>query len=324
MTIQKLKTYLENLPAGWVVTGHSAPDADAVISALFEAYRLTVAGTPAAPVLQGALPREVAYLLGDLAILLPTTDALDPAVPLVLTDHNDVAAYQNPVMAVVDHHPVTTEKVPSGIDTEIRPVGAATTLVAFRLRRDGITPDAGCARLLLGAILLDTENLSPRKAKAEDREAVAWLAPLCGADTDALFAALQAELLSETDVATLYRRDYRRYTDPKGQVRLGWAILKVWADACPDPDVVRHLLAQDTAPTRVAKIVQNSRTDGTRTEYYLAAGEEAEALLTLVQSMAGDTAVRTAPDTVFLPETAAHWGRKRYAVLLNETWRKKS
>ena len=56
---------------------------------------------------------------------------------------------------------------------------------------------------------------------------------------------------------------------------------------------------------------------------YLAAGDEAEAFLDLVQSLAGETARRTAPDLVFLPETAGHWGRKRYVALLSETWRKK-
>lgn len=323
MTVQQLKQYLENLPTGWVVTGHPAPDADAVISALFEAYRLTAAGLPAAPVLQGSVPREAAYLLGDLAPLIPVGQ-VPATTPLVLTDHNDVTAYQNPVMAIVDHHPASPDTDLAGTDTVIAPVGAATTLVARRLRRDGITPDAACARMLLGAILLDTENLSSRKAKAEDLEIAAWLCSLCGEDTDTLFAALQAELLSETDVTALYRRDYRRYTDPDGTLRLGWAILKVWADACPDLDAVRRLLAEDTAPTKVAKIVLNGRENDTRTEYYLAAGREADALLTLVQRMAGDTAVRAAADTVFLPETAAHWGRKRYAALLNEAWRKKS
>lgn len=323
MTAAQLKTYLQQLSSGWVVTGHPAPDADAAISALFEAYRLTAAGTPAIPILQGAMPREVACLLGDLAALVPL-GAVPPDAPLVLTDHNEIGAYPNPVRAVVDHHPAPPDVDFSGIDTTLAPVGAATTLVARRLRRDGITPDARCARMLLGAILLDTENLSSRKAKAEDLEMAAWLCSLCGEDTDALFTALQAELLSETDVTALYRRDYRRYTDPTERVRLGFAILKVWQDACPDLEAVRRLLAQDTAPTRVAKIVLHHRDADTRTEYYLAAGEEAEAFLSLVQSMAGDTACRTAPDLVFLPETAAQWGRKRYVALLGEMWRKKS
>lgn len=324
MTIDKLRAYLENLPSGAVVTGHPAPDTDAVISALFEAYRLTAAGTLAAPLLQGPLPREAAWLLGDLAPLLPVGEVTETTTALVLTDHHDLGGYPCPVTAIIDHHPVAEGADLGGIATEIAPVGAATTLVARRLRRDGVTPDAACARLLLGAILLDTENLSPRKAKAEDLAMALWLSALWRKDTDTLFAHLQEELLSETDLSVLFSRDYRRYTDATGALRLGWAILKVWAADCPDLENVRRLLAEDTSPTRVAKIVLNDPLDTSRTEYYLAAGEEAEEFLALVQAMAGEAAVRVAPDTVFLPGTANHWGRKRYIARLEETWCQKS
>lgn len=318
MTAEKLKTYLQNLPAGCVVTGHPAPDTDAVVSALFEAWRLTLSGTPAAPLLQGALPREAAWLLGELAPLVPVTDAIDPTVPLVLTDHHDVAAYPNPIRRVVDHHPLTADL--SGMDAEVRPVGAATTLVALRLRREGITPDPTCARILMGAILADTEGLSEYKAKAEDVDAVAWLYHLCNVMPSELGDAMREQLLSEEDVDTLYRRDYRVYTRPDGTPYLGWAILKVWAEACPDIEGVYRLLAQDTAaPTRVAKIVMYHRgNERTRTELYLAAGERADALLTLVQTAAGGDATRLRNWLVYLPENCRHYGRKHYALRLAE------
>ena len=313
MTAQKLKIFLQNRTGSTVVTGHPAPDTDAVVSALFEAYRRTATGTPSVPLVQDVLPRETAWLLGDLAPLVPVGGVDDTAHSLVLTDHHDTGLYPCPVTAVVDHHPVSAATDLAGIDAEIAPVGAATTLVARRLRREGLIPDPVCARMLLGAILLDTENLSPHKARAEDLDVAGWLVSLCGEDTGALFAALQAELLSETDLTALYRRDYRRYTDREGRPVLGWAILKVWADACPDLDAVRRLLAEDASPTRVAKILLNSRTSDTRTEYYLAAGAGADRVLETVLTASGDTARRVAPDTVFLPETARHWGRKRYA-----------
>lgn len=320
MTASALKTYLNHLPAGddvLTVTGHPAPDTDAVISALFEAWRLTLSGTPAVPLVQGTLPRETAWLLGSPASAVPTAVAIDPARRLVLTDHHDVDAYPNTVVMIVDHHPLSVGVDLSGIHAAILPVGAATTLVARRIRGDGIIPDPACARMLLGAILLDTEGLSPHKAKAEDLDIAAWLVSLCGEDTAALFNALRAQLLSETDLATLYRRDYRRYTAPDGSPLLGWAILKVWADACPDLDGVRGLLASDPEPTRVAKIVLH-HPDGSREEYYLADGTAADTLLTVVQTSAGAGAQRVAPDTVYLPAGCYHWGRKRYAAHLIE------
>ena len=320
MTEASLLSYLNSLPAGGntlTVTGHPAPDTDAVISALFEAWRLTRGGTPAAPLVQGSIPRETAWLLGAAASAVPTAQAIDPAARLVLTDHHDVATYPNPVVMVVDHHPLSSAVDWRGADAVISPVGAATTLVARRIRSDGITPDPYCARVLLGAILLDTEGLSRHKAKTEDLDTAAWLAALCGEYPPALFAQLRAQLLSETDLATLYGRDYRLYTTPDGTPLLGWAILKVWADACPDLDGVRGLLAADTAPTRVAKIVLH-HPDDTREEYYLAAGEAAEVLLSVVQTSAGAGAQRVSSDTVYLPVGCRHWGRKRYAARLME------
>jgi len=320
VTEAALTTYLNTLPAGdavLTVTGHPAPDTDAVISALFEAWRLTLGDIPAAPLVQGTLPRETAWLLGSLTSAVPTADAIDPARRLVLTDHHDLSAYPNPVAAVVDHHPLSAAADWDGVDAEVIPVGAATTLVARRIRADGITPDPVCARILLGAVLLDTEGLSHHKAKAEDLDVAAWLASLCGEDTTALFTQLRAQLLSETDLVTLYRRDYRRYTAPDGAPLLGWAILKVWADACPDLDGVRLLLAADPEPTRIAKIVLH-HPDGGREEYYLAEGVHADTLLTVVQTSAGAGAQRVAPDTVYLPVGCYHWGRKRYAARLTE------
>ena len=320
VTVEALQAYLNALPVGedvLTVTGHPAPDTDTVISALFEAWRLTRCGTPAVPQIQGAIPRETAWLLGDLASRIPTVDSIPATARLVLTDHHDVSAYPGKVVTIIDHHPLSAGVDLEGIHAVILAVGAATTLVAHRLRADGMIPDAACARMLLGAILLDTEGLSPLKAKAEDLAMAAWLCDLCGEDTTALFAQLRAELLSEADVTTLYRRDYRRYTTPDGTPLLGWAILKVWADACPDWDAVRACLAADEQPTRVAKVVLH-HPDGTREEYYLADGAHADTLLTVVQASAGADAQRVAPDRVYLPKACRHWGRKRYAAHLIE------
>lgn len=210
----------------------------------------------------------------------------------------------------------------AGIDACIRPVGAATTLVAQRIRADGIALDAACARILLGAILLDTEGLSPHKAKAEDVEMVEWLVSLCGEDPTLLYEALKEQLLSETDPTVLYDRDYRTYTAPDGTPVMGFAILKVKAENCPDRTAVRRRLAQDAEKytVAVAKIVLYSA--DSREEIYLAAGSAADVVLTEVAERSGPSARRTAPDEVYLPADCHHWGRKRYALWLTEILRK--
>ena len=326
MTDQRLRDYLRDCTAFsqplWV-TGHPAPDTDAAVSALFEAWRLTLAGTPAVPVWQGSLSRETAWLLGDWE--LPAVP-LPPAARLVLTDHHDVAAYDGDVVAIIDHHPVSDPQSIAGIDACIRPVGAATTLVAQRIREDGISLDAACARILLGAVLLDTEGLSPHKAKPEDLAVAAWLSDLCGEAVAPFYDALKEQLLSESDVTVLYDRDYRAYTAPDGTPLLGFAILKVKQGNLPDLTTVRRRLAADVADhgyaAAVAKISMYAP-DDTREEIYVAAGPYADAVLTAVQTASGDGALRTAPDEVFLPAGCYHWGRKRYAVKLVEILQKK-
>lgn len=326
VTYESLSAYVRDCASfeqPLLVTGHSAPDTDAVISALFEAWRLTLTGTPAVPVVQGAIPRETAWLLGGLA--LPAFSA-DTVARWVLTDHHDAERYAGCVVAIVDHHPVSEPAKLAGIDACIRLVGAATTLVVERLQQTEMTPDAAIARILLGAILLDTEGLSPYKAKEEDVAAALWLTSLCGEDPASLYGELKEQLLSESDPTVLYERDMRDYTAPDGTPLMRFAILKVRAGAMPDRAALRCRLAQDAADggyaATVAKIVLYAP-DDTREEYYLAAGPAADAVLSTVQADSGPAACRTAADEVFLPATCHHWGRKRYAVRLAEILTKK-
>ena len=59
-----------------LVVGHAAPDADAVVSAVAEAFRRYLTdGTRAVPVVQASvIPREAAYLLGQTASQIPTAE----------------------------------------------------------------------------------------------------------------------------------------------------------------------------------------------------------------------------------------------------------
>ena len=325
MTYHRLTAYLQECTAfdnPLLVAGHPATDTDAAISSLFEAWRLTMTGTPAIPVLQGALSRETAFLLGDLRF--PTLS--QPRGKWVLTDHHDAAAYDGEVVAIIDHHPVSPAENLAEIDVCIRPVGAATTIVVQRIRHCGIAIDAACARILLGAVLLDTEGLSPHKARAEDVEAATWLSALCGAEVAPFYEELKEQLLAETDVTVLYERDFRAYTAADGTPMMGFAILKVRRDHMPDRAEIRHRLAADAAAcgyaATVAKIVQYAP-DDSREEYYLAAGPAADSVLTEVLTHSGAGAVRTAPDEVYLPNSCFHWGRKYYAVKLVEILQKK-
>ena len=169
--------------------------------------------------------------------------------------------------------------------------------------------------------MLDTDGLSPYKAKPEDLAAAEWLSALCGEDSAALYAALQEELLSETDVEVLYRRDYRTYALPDGTPGVGFAILKVRPQAQPCPEAVRRLLQEEVTaggfPLCVAKTMVFFP-DGSREEQYLAAGVAADEALRVVEALAGPEVCRPEADRVVLPAGCPHPGRKRLAPLLLE------
>lgn len=325
MCLPALTAYLQECrtaPAQLAVVGHPAPDTDAVVSALFEAFRRWLtAGERAVPVVQAdALPRETAWLLGETGgLLLTAADSrgaallADERLPLVLTDHH-TAAQPRRVAAVVDHHPLQPGETPPCADAEICAVGAATTLVALHCHQAGLQPDAALARMLLGAILLDTEGLSPGKTREPDARMAAWLAAASGEQPAALFESLRAQLLAETALPILYRRDQRWFPG------LGFAILKLWASAPLDTAALRRLLAEDCAAADcrvcLAKVSRYTAS-GLYDETYYAAGEPAavQTVLAAIAAAAGVVA-GAAPDSVYIPPQGRHLSRKRLTPLL--------
>lgn len=308
-----------------LVLGHTAPDTDAVVSALAEAVRRTWTGEQGvAPLTQCArLPREVQWLLGASGERLPLSAdgafaarLADESVRLVLTDHQEEGALTRRVVGVVDHHP-RLPGVTLPADSEVTAVGAATSLVALRWRRASLVPDAAAARWMLGAILADTEGLSPAKTHPQDTAAAEWLIPLAGENPSALFSALRDQLLAETDLPTLFERDYRSFSG------LGFAILKVREEAPLDVAAVQVLLEADRRRRGfalcVAKIARYGQ-EGLREETYYLSADPAEYARAweVLQQAAGGTAEQTADGGLYIPPSGKHLSRKRLVPLLLE------
>lgn len=323
MTLAGLADYLRQcrtvLPQDAVfVCGHDAPDTDAVVSSIADGYRRHLTdSTPAVPILPAEnLPAEIAYLLGDelSAHLLLEREIHAKNARFILTDHHDIRGRQ--VIAVVDHHRPSADTDLDGIETDIRPVGAATTLVVQRCLKDGLVPDAAMAQLLLGAILTDTEGLSPAKTRAEDYAAAERLTALWGGDPAALFTDLRGRLLAEGDLATLYRRDYRRFGDA-----LGFAVIKVWDITPVDENALRAMLASDReengVAATIAKITRYGQ-DGLKSETYLVSAPTAltQTITDIIHRAAGDMVTVSAPDRIDLPQAAVHLSRKRLTPIL--------
>jgi len=111
--------------------------------------------------------------------------ALDPAEieRVILVDAQDPgrAGHVQPLLdradvawEIVDHHPPLDRTLPPG-PHEIRPAGAATTLLVSRLRKAGEALSVPEATGMLLGILEDTGRLSYTSTTPEDAEAVAYL-----------------------------------------------------------------------------------------------------------------------------------------------------
>lgn len=302
------------------VLGHAAPDTDAIVSSVFEAYRRYARGESTAPVVQAVtVPREVVWLLGESADALLRADMpavasrmKEESVRFVLTDHHEDAVAGDRVVGIVDHHLPPPDTHFTCADVCIQPVGASTSLVAECWQQDGLQPDAALARMMLGAILMDTEGLSPAKTRPADRQAAEWLTALAHVDPQALFTDLRAQLLAESDLDVLFKRDYRRF----GQ--LGFAILKIWDTTPLDAASLETMLRDDRQASgctvNLAKVTRYDRTGAHTDTYYLDGPEETVTALRGVIAATAGVADEGVP--IFIPVSAVHLSRKRLAPIL--------
>lgn len=208
------------------VTGHRNPDTDAVIASIFEAYRLTFENSDDdrifVPLIQSdIMPGEVAWLLGEEIYpeLIYETDIdmekllASGRVRVVLTDQNYQADLQKYVIGITDHHALNSSFVPrKGVPCIVGTLGSCTALVATKYLGQGYCFDKQVARLFYGAMLMDTENRVEDKMTAYDHRVMDLFKSKADiTDDDGFYSEMMEELLSETDMGTLYYRDYKTY-----------------------------------------------------------------------------------------------------------------
>ena len=121
------------------------------------------------------------------------------------------------VVEIIDHHQDDSSGVyDDSVKKRISPVGSCATLVADEFlahKREALEQNPDLAKLLLGVILLDTDNLSPTTGLAtnKDRDVVAELSNLTDANRDGLFSNLLAAKFDTSGLSAfdLLRRDYK-------------------------------------------------------------------------------------------------------------------
>ena len=227
-----------------VVVGNEAADLDSVVSSLCYAYLHSIrSGTAAVALINCTrsdfvLRTEILYLLSlsgispDDLLFIDTVNlpALLQNAELILVDHNqpgvDWISYSSRISAIIDHHK------DAGLFRNVSPriirtVGSTATLIAEEFMRHSVHIDRDVASLLLAAIILDTQNLSPqlKKATAADGDAVTALLALAPLDREALFLELQRRRFTVDGMSgsELLRRDYKEYQS--GDTRYGIAVI---------------------------------------------------------------------------------------------------
>lgn len=207
------------------VFGHLNPDTDAITAALVYARLLTRQGVDAQAFRLGELNFETAFVLREAGVdAPPLLPELPAGAAVALVDHNE-SAQSAPNLAelnvtrVVDHHKLGDLSTAQPAYLRFEPVGCTGTILLKLHREAGLTVEPLDARLMLSAVLSDTLHFRSPTTTPEDRDAVAFLAPVAGIeDVEAYALAMFAAKsdLGDTPAEALLRMDYKVF--PFGDV----------------------------------------------------------------------------------------------------------
>lgn len=207
------------------VFGHLNPDTDAITAALVYARLLTRQGVDAQAFRLGELNFETAFVLREAGVDAPALlPELLAGAAVALVDHNE-SAQSAPNLAelnvtrVVDHHKLGDLSTAQPAYLRFEPVGCTGTILLKLHREAGLSVEPLDARLMLSAVLSDTLHFRSPTTTQEDRDAVAFLAPVAGIeDVEAYALAMFAAKsdLGDTPAEALLRMDYKVF--PFGDV----------------------------------------------------------------------------------------------------------
>ena len=145
----------------------------------------------------------------------------DGQLKLTLVDHSVPSEDQRDlvpsVIEIVDHHQDDSSGVyGTSVEKSISPVGSCVTLIAddfLTYKREALEQNPDLVKLLLGVILLDTDNLSATTGLGTDKDhdVVAELSNLIDEDCDGIFSDLLTAKFDMSGLSAydLLRRDYK-------------------------------------------------------------------------------------------------------------------
>ncbi|KAL9123910.1 MAG: hypothetical protein Q9217_006706 [Psora testacea] len=197
------------------VTSHPRPDADAVVSSLFEAVRRNLRcppGTNALPCVE-YLPPEVKHLLGpDISRIFRLSengnDGLGSMNEIVLVDtHLIDPSHRKMVRAIVDHH-IMTRLYPYYVAVSQEVSWSSTIQVYVKMLGSGMDLDEHTARILLDATKLEAEPELWTHMSEIDHLAFERLNSLAGPSFSSCTDLMRLMVTSATDEESFYK-DYK-------------------------------------------------------------------------------------------------------------------
>ncbi|HEY0967202.1 MAG TPA: putative manganese-dependent inorganic diphosphatase [Opitutaceae bacterium] len=158
---------------------------------------------------------------GRLEGILSKTDILKPVkTRLVLVDHNEMTqavagADQVTVTEIIDHHRLGSLNTQQPILFINEPVGSTCTIIADLFRREGLTPNADIAGIMMSGIISDTLHLNSPTSTEKDSEILTWLAGVAGVNSrslaDAIFSSGSVILANPPE--KVIRSDFKIYDE---------------------------------------------------------------------------------------------------------------
>ena len=152
------------------VLGHRGPDLDSVAGAVgYAEFLQKAARYPKHEIIPSRcdeINKETEYIFDKFKLSVPqkiSASDIGEEDRVVLVDHNEEdqrmeGIDSTKILEIVDHHKIKINfSTPIRID--VRPLGSVSSVVYENYVKEGINPSSGTAKLMLSAILSDTQGL---------------------------------------------------------------------------------------------------------------------------------------------------------------------
>ncbi len=298
---------LGNIEGLIYITGHKSPDSDTVCSSIAYAELLRKLGYDAQAVVLGPINPETAFILESAGVDVPPLLEDASGENMILVDHSEYIQSAEGlkdahIISIIDHHGDGSVTTGNQLIYDARPLGATATIVWMRYRSYGLIPDPQTAKIMMGALLSDTNDLRSNTTFA-DREALKVLSGLAGvSDTDAFYqemfkASLSYEGMTDEEI---FFSDYREYES--AGVRYSIGCVQVY-DEAEASDMAEHMKAVlpgalSSAGMDLAFAQINIFHDDLSITYIVPSGEQAAAV---IEAAFGDKAVFDGTAYIFDP-----------------------